>query len=92
MIISIVAIVLAVAALVYTGHLAIVYQRFNDGIKDWANALDESTRAAIDRQAMEILRELDDRFSEGKLSEGKQEETDVTGDTGNTTQGETNTQ
>ena len=59
MIISIVAIVLAVAALVYTGHLAIVYQRFNDGIKDWAENLDNSTKDAINRSAREILRELD---------------------------------
>ena len=35
MIISIVAIVLAVLAIVYTGHLAIVYHTFNEGIKDW---------------------------------------------------------
>ena len=59
MIISIVAIVLSVAALVYTGHLAIVYQRFNDGIKDWAENLDNSTKDAIDRSARQLLRELD---------------------------------
>ena len=72
LILSVAAMFMAVAGLVYAGHVAIVHQRFNDGIKDWANSLDESTRAAIDRQAMEILRELDDR-----ISEGKQEETDV---------------
>lgn len=72
MILSILAIVLTVAALVYTGHLAIVYQRFNDGIKDWANALDESTKEAIDRSARQILRELDE-----KISEANQEETNV---------------
>ena len=72
MILSILAIVLTVAALVYTGHLAIVYQRFNDGIKDWANALDASTKEAIDRSARQILLELDE-----KISEGNQEETDV---------------
>ncbi len=72
MILSITAIVLTVAALVYTGHLAIVYQRFNDGIKDWANALDESTKEAIDRSARQLLRELDE-----KISEGNQEETNV---------------
>jgi len=59
LIISIVAIVLSVAALVYTGHLAIVYQRFNDGIKDWAENLDNSTKDAIDRSARQLLRELD---------------------------------
>lgn len=69
MILSIIAIVLAVAALVYTGHLAIVYQRFNDGIKDWAENLDNSTKDAIDRSAREILRELDQRISEANLTE-----------------------
>lgn len=69
MIISIVAIVLAVAALVYTGHLAIVYQRFNDGIQDWASNLDNSTNAAIQRAAREILRELDEKISEANLTE-----------------------
>ena len=53
-----------VAALVYGIHVAVVFQRFNDGIKDWANALDDSMRAAIDRQAMEILKELDDKITE----------------------------
>ena len=72
MILSIVAIVLSVTAIVYTGHLAIVYQRFNDGIKDWANALDESTKEAIDRSARQILRELD-----AKISEANKEETNV---------------
>ena len=69
MIISIVAIVLAVAALVYTGHLAIVYQRFNDGIKDWAENLDNSTNAAIQRAARQILKELDEKISEANLAE-----------------------
>lgn len=72
MILSIIAIVLAVAALVYTGHLAIVYQRFNDGIKDWANALDESTKDAINRSAREILRELDQKISEQKALESQE--------------------
>ena len=69
MILSFVAIVLAVLAIVYTGHLAIVYQRFNDGIKAWAENLDNSTRDAINRSAREILRELDEKISEGKLTE-----------------------
>jgi Na+-translocating ferredoxin:NAD+ oxidoreductase RnfG subunit len=59
MIISIIAIVLAVLAIVFTGHLAIVYQRFNDGIKDWAESLDNSTKDAIDRSARQLLIELD---------------------------------
>ena len=66
MIISIVAIVLAVASLVYGIHVAVVFQRFNDGIKDWANSLDKSTKDAIDRSARQILRELDERLNEQK--------------------------
>lgn len=69
LIISIVAIVLSVAALVYTGHLAIVYQRFNDGIKDWAENLDNSTKDAIDRSARQLLRELDQKISEANENE-----------------------
>lgn len=53
-----------VAALVYGIHVAVVFQRFNDGIKDWANALDVSTKEAIDRSARQILRELDEKISE----------------------------
>ncbi len=58
-----------VAALVYGMHVAIVFQRFNDGIKDWANSLDESTKEAIDRSAREILRELDEKISEANENE-----------------------
>lgn len=71
MILSIISIVLAVCAIVYCGHCAIVFQRFNDGIKDWANSLDESTKDAINRSARQILRELDERLNE------QNEQTDV---------------
>lgn len=54
-----------IAALVYGIHVAVVFQRFNDGIKDWAQALDFSTREAIDRSARNLLRELDERISAG---------------------------
>lgn len=64
MILSIISIVLAVCAIVYTGHCAIVFQRFNDGIRDWSIKLDESTRDAIDRSARNILRELDAKITE----------------------------
>lgn len=63
MILSILAIVLAVAAIVYTGHTAIVFQKFNDGIKDWAEALDASTREAINRSARQILKDLDEQIT-----------------------------
>lgn len=62
---------LSLCAFAYCIHVAVVYQRFNDGIKDWANALDESTRSAIDRQAMEILRQLDERITEQKALESQ---------------------
>lgn len=64
MILSVISIMLAVLAIGYAAHVAVVYQRFNDGIKDWAKALDESARAAIDRQSMVILKELDDKLTD----------------------------
>ena len=69
MTLSIISIVLSVTAIVYSAHVAVVYQRFNDGIKDWANALDASTKEAIDRSAREILRELDEKISEANQEE-----------------------
>ena len=69
MIISIIAIVLAVLAIVYTSHLAIVYQRFNDQIKDWSESLDASMMEAINRASRNILRELDEKISEAKENE-----------------------
>lgn len=63
---------LALCAFAYCIHVAVVYQRFNDGIKDWARTLDESTRSAIDRQALEILRELDQRITEQKALENQE--------------------
>lgn len=74
MIISILSIVLAVAAIVYSGHVAIVYQRFNDQIKAWSENLDASTKDAIDRSARNILRELDAMISEQKALENLNEE------------------
>ncbi len=69
MIISIVAIVLAIAALVYGIHVAIVFQRFNDGIKDWAESIDSTTNAAIQRTARQILKELDEKITEQRALE-----------------------
>lgn len=66
MITSIIAIVLAVVAIVYGVRVALVFQRFNDGIKDWAEKLDDSTNAAINRAARNILRELDEKISAQK--------------------------
>ena len=66
---SILAIVLAVLAIVYSGHVAIVYQRFNDQIKSWSENLDASTKDAIERSARQILRELDEKITEEKQKE-----------------------
>ena len=74
MILSIVAIVLAVVAIGYAAHCAITFQRFNDGIKDWAENLDNSTKDAINRSAREILRELDEKISEANLTEQTENE------------------
>ena len=69
MILSIIAIVLAVAAIVYSGHVAIVFQRFNDGIKDWAEALDDSTKKAIFSASRGLLREFDEKITEKEAVE-----------------------
>ena len=66
---SILAIVLAVLAIVYSGHVAIVYQRFNDQIKSWSENIDASTKDAIERSARQILRELDEKITEEKQKE-----------------------
>lgn len=63
-ILSVAAMLMAVAGLIYAGHCAIVFQRFNDGIKDWASKLDDNTNAAINRAARNILKELDERISQ----------------------------
>ncbi len=64
LILSVAAMFMAVAGLIYAGHVAIVYHRFNEGIKEWANALDASTKDAIDRSARQILRELDESITQ----------------------------
>ena len=64
MVLSIVAVVLAVVSIVYSGHVAIVYQRFNDQIKEWSESLDASMMDAINRVSRNILRELDKKISE----------------------------
>lgn len=69
MILSIVAIVLAVLAIVYSGHVAIVYQKFNDQIKSWSENLDASMTEAINRASRNILRELDQKITEQKALE-----------------------
>lgn len=66
MILSILGIVLATVSIGYSIHVAVVFQRFNDGIKDWAAKLDDSTAMAIDRAARNILRELDEKISAEK--------------------------
>lgn len=57
------AFVLALGCLLYSVHVAVVYKTFNDGVKDWAESLDVSTRNAIDLSARNILRELDSKIS-----------------------------
>lgn len=69
MILSILAIVLAVASLVYGIHVAVVFQRFNDGIKDWAEKLDDNTQIAINMAAKRILSELDEKITEQNENE-----------------------
>lgn len=69
MIMSILAIVLAVVAIGYSAHCAITFQRFNDQIKSWCENLDASTKDAIERSARQILRDLDKTITEEKALE-----------------------
>lgn len=69
MILSIIAIVLAVVAIGYAAHCAITFQRFNDQIKSWSENIDASTKDAIERSARQILRELDEKITEEKALE-----------------------
>lgn len=64
LVISILAFVLALVCLVYSIHVAVVFNRFNDGIKDWAYSLDISTNAAIQRSALDLLRQMDEKITE----------------------------
>lgn len=65
----IISVVLSLSALIYAGHCAIVFQRFNDGIREWSINLDNSTRDAIECSARNILRELDAKITSVKEEE-----------------------
>jgi len=52
------------SALVYSIRVAGQYDTFNKNIKAWSESLDDSTNAAINRAARNILRELDERITE----------------------------
>lgn len=58
MILCICAFILALVSIAFTWHLSIVYNRFNNQIKDWALKLDEATRAAIELSARQIIRQV----------------------------------
>lgn len=57
MILCICSFVLALVSIAFTWHLSIVYNRFNNQIKDWALKLDESTKSSIELAARQILRQ-----------------------------------
>ena len=68
-------VVLAVVSfsLWFTVRVAMEYHRFNEGIKDWAQNLDDEMRDSINRTARNILREMDERLQAEKQAE-KQED------------------
>lgn len=74
MIVAVISMVVALAVLVYAAHLSVVYHRFNDGIRQWAESLDSSTRDAIARASRELLREMDERISEENNNNQKNKE------------------
>jgi hypothetical protein len=70
--ISIISAVFSALVLAYAVHLSVVYHRFNEGIKSWAETLDDSTRDAINRAARDILRQLDEQISAQSEEQNKE--------------------
>ena len=63
MVLPIISLAISLVVVLYCGHVAIVFQRFNDGVRDWSRELDRTTKDAIDRSARNLLRELDEKIS-----------------------------
>lgn len=76
MILGALGLVSGLSALLYSIHVAVVYDTFNKNVKAWSESLDESTNAAINRSAYMILKKLDDSITENKndLNDLKDEE------------------
>lgn len=76
-IISLIGVLFSLVAFVLSLHYSIVYNTFSKNIKAWSESIDESVNAAIYRQSLKILKDIDDRIS-------KNEESSVSTETPNT--------
>lgn len=65
-IISLVGVLFSLVAFVLSLHYSIVYNTFCKNIKAWSESIDESVNAAIYRQSLKILKDIDDRISQSK--------------------------
>jgi hypothetical protein len=54
------------SALLYSVRVAGQFDTFNQNIKSWSEAIDDSAALAIDRAARRMLRELDEKIGENK--------------------------
>ena len=66
LVLSVVALVLALVSFLYGFKVALVYHRFNEQIKSWAESLDDNISRAIGIASRRILLDLDARISEEK--------------------------
>lgn len=67
-IISLIGVLFSLVAFVLSLHYSIVYNTFSKNIKAWSESIDESVNAAIYRQSLKILKDIDDRISKKEES------------------------
>lgn len=77
-VLSIISLVISLVVLAFGIHIAVVFQRFNDGIKDWSQSLNDSTYYAINAAARRILSEVDEKVSASVGSTGEDGDSDLT--------------
>ena len=66
---SIVAVVFALFSFLYGFKVALVYHRFNEQIKEWAESLDDNITRAVGVASRRILLDLDARITEDNNNE-----------------------
>lgn len=73
-VLSIVALVFAVAALVYSVKVALVYHRFNEQIKSWSESLDDQMEKSIYFASRRLLESLDASITEKNKTDNDDED------------------
>lgn len=69
LVLSIVAVVFALFSFLYGFKVALVYHRFNEQIKEWAESLDDNITRAVGVASRRILLDLDARITEDNNNE-----------------------